>query len=257
MTPVEAYAGPLTAGGYRHVPDPWSDDHEFFSQDGEDRNRAVNLHVCTDGSDWERKHLAFRDALRAHPEDAAAYADLKRGLAAHRSVDRASYTEDKTDFVERVTAMALRKRLDTEPSQGGGYAGSRTVHRTDTASDDQGGGRSRRDRRRHHRDPVRPALPEGGTVGVCAPSGPYYNASDLLRPKEWWEAKGYRVRVAEGTWAQDDYVAGTPEGRAAGLHALFADPEVDVIQVLWGGTGAMSPCSSTSTLALIAANPKA
>ena len=61
MTPVEAYAGPLTAGGYRHVPDPWSDDHEFFSRDGEDGNRAVNLHVCTDGSDWERKHLAFRE----------------------------------------------------------------------------------------------------------------------------------------------------------------------------------------------------
>jgi putative glutamine amidotransferase len=109
MTPVEAYVGPLTAGGYRHVLDPWSDDHEFFSRDGDGGNRAVNLHVCADGSDWERKHLAFRDHLRAHPDDAAAYADLKRALAAHHGVDRASYTEDKTDFVERVTAIALRK----------------------------------------------------------------------------------------------------------------------------------------------------
>ena len=109
MTPVEAYVGPLTAGGYRHVLDPWSDDHEFFSRDGDDGNRAVNLHVCADGSDWERKHLAFRDHLRAHPEDAAAYADLKRDLAAHHGVDRAGYTEDKTDFVERVTSIALRK----------------------------------------------------------------------------------------------------------------------------------------------------
>ena len=38
---------------------------------------------------------------------------------------------------------------------------------------------------------------------------------------------------------KDDYVAGPPEKRAEDLNALFADPEVDVIQVLWGGTGAI------------------
>jgi muramoyltetrapeptide carboxypeptidase len=86
---------------------------------------------------------------------------------------------------------------------------------------------------------VGPPLPDGGTVGVCAPSGPYFNASDILRPIEWWEGHGYRVKAADGLWAKDDYVAGTPEQRAADLNALFADPEVDVIQVLWGGTGAI------------------
>ena len=50
-------------------------------------------------------------------------------------------------------------------------------------------------------------LPAGGTIGVCAPSGPYYNASDLLRPKEWWEERGYRIRMTDGVWAKDDYVA--------------------------------------------------
>ncbi|MGZ4115772.1 MAG: S66 peptidase family protein [Actinomycetota bacterium] len=99
-------------------------------------------------------------------------------------------------------------------------------------------------------------LPEGGTIGVCAPSGPYYNRSDVLRPIEWWESKGYRVKLTDGVWAKDDYNAGSPEQRAADLHALFADPEVDVIQVLWGGTGAMSLLPLLD-FDLIGANPKA
>ena len=86
--------------------------------------------------------------------------------------------------------------------------------------------------------------------------GPYYNRSDIERPVEWWESKGYRVKLSEGVWDQDDYVAGTPERRAADLNALFADPEVDVIQVLWGGTGAM-PMLPFLDYDLIAANPKA
>lgn len=99
-------------------------------------------------------------------------------------------------------------------------------------------------------------LPEGGTIGVCAPSGPYFNRSDILRPLEWWESKGYRVKLRGGVWAQDDYVAGSPEQRAGDLNALFADPDVDVIQVLWGGTGAMQVLPFLD-YDLIAANPKA
>ncbi len=100
------------------------------------------------------------------------------------------------------------------------------------------------------------SLPAGGTIGVCAPSGPYYNASDLLRPKRWWEDRGYSVKMTEGTWAKDDYVAGPPEQRAADLHSLFTDPDVDVIQVLWGGTGAMQVLPHLD-FDLIAAHPKA
>lgn len=99
-------------------------------------------------------------------------------------------------------------------------------------------------------------LPEGGTIGVCAPSGPYFNRSDVLRPKEWWESKGYRVKLVEGVWAKDDYVAGPAEQRAADLNGLFADPEVDVIQALWGGTGALQLLPYLD-YDLIAANPKA
>ena len=99
-------------------------------------------------------------------------------------------------------------------------------------------------------------LPYGGTVGVCAPSGPYFNRSDVLRGVEWWQARGYRVKLREGVWARDDYVAGSAEDRAADLNGLFADPEVDVIQVLWGGTGAIDVLPYLD-YGLIADHPKA
>ena len=99
-------------------------------------------------------------------------------------------------------------------------------------------------------------LPDGGTVGVFAPSGPYENRSDVLRPVEWWEGRGYRVKLTPSVWARDDYVAGEPELRVADMHSLFTDPEVDIVHCLWGGVGAieMLPLIDYD---LVAANPKA
>jgi len=98
-------------------------------------------------------------------------------------------------------------------------------------------------------------LPDGGTIGVAAPASPYDSRSEVLRGVEWWEAQGYRVKLASGIWARDDYVAGDAEARARDVNALFADPEVDVVQVLQGGYGSaqLIPHLDFET---IAANPK-
>jgi muramoyltetrapeptide carboxypeptidase len=80
-------------------------------------------------------------------------------------------------------------------------------------------------------------LPPGGTIGVAAPASPYDSRSEVLRGVEWWESQGYRVKLADHVFARDDYVAGDARDRAADLRALFADPEVDVVQALQGGYG--------------------
>jgi muramoyltetrapeptide carboxypeptidase len=80
-------------------------------------------------------------------------------------------------------------------------------------------------------------LPEGGTIGVAAPASPYDARSQLERGVEWWEARGYRVKLAPGVHDRDDYVAGDARRRAEDLQALFADPEVDAVQALVGGYG--------------------
>ena len=99
-------------------------------------------------------------------------------------------------------------------------------------------------------------LPDGGTVGVFAPSGPYENRSDVLRPVQWWEHRGYQVKLMPSVWARDDYVAGEPELRVADLHSLFTDDHVDIVHCLWGGVGAieMLPLIDYD---LVAAHPKA
>lgn len=68
--------------------------------------RTVHVHVCQQGSSWERDHLLFRDQLRARPEVASAYAQLKERLADDVGLDRAAYTEGKSEFIRQVVASA-------------------------------------------------------------------------------------------------------------------------------------------------------
>ena len=99
--------------------------------------------------------------------------------------------------------------------------------------------------------PLRP----GGTIGVAAPASPYDARSEVFRGVEWWEAQGYKVKLADGVFDRDDYVAGDAERRARDLVALFADPEVDVVQSLQGGFGSAQLIPHLD-FDVIAANPK-
>jgi muramoyltetrapeptide carboxypeptidase len=99
------------------------------------------------------------------------------------------------------------------------------------------------------------SLPPGGTIGVPTPATPYHNRSEVLRGVEWWEGKGYRVKLGEGIYARDHWVAGSAETRARDLEAMFADPEVDVVQCCRGGYGSAQLVPHLD-FDLIAENPK-
>jgi muramoyltetrapeptide carboxypeptidase len=98
-------------------------------------------------------------------------------------------------------------------------------------------------------------LPPGGTIGVAAPASPYDSRSEVERGVEWWESQGYRVKLAPHVYDRDDYVAGDAHDRAADLSALFADPEVNVVQALQGGYGSAQAIPHLD-FETIAANPK-
>jgi GrpB-like predicted nucleotidyltransferase (UPF0157 family) len=97
------------------------DQHRYFRPTG-DRPREVQIHVCTVGSPWERRHLLFRDFLRADVDTRDAYAALKRELAARYRHDRIAYNESKTGFIldaiERAEAWDDAGRPSREPSAG-------------------------------------------------------------------------------------------------------------------------------------------
>jgi putative glutamine amidotransferase len=108
MAPRSAYTDPLVGLGYRWALDPWSDEHEFFSKD-EDGERSFHVHVCSTGSEWERRHIAFRDWLRANPDDAAAYERVKRELAERHPRDTYSYAAAKTSFIQAIQDRAMER----------------------------------------------------------------------------------------------------------------------------------------------------
>ena len=68
--------------------------------------RLWQVHVCQSGSTRERGHLLFRDHLRAHPERAAAYGELKRDLAPRYGLDRVGYSDAKAPFIEETLRLA-------------------------------------------------------------------------------------------------------------------------------------------------------
>jgi GrpB-like predicted nucleotidyltransferase (UPF0157 family) len=89
-----------------HVPpgaagtDDW---RKLFFQPRE--GRPVNIHVRIAGRPNERYALLFRDYLRAHPSAAAAYAELKRRLAA-LGIDRGVYAETKDPACDLIMVAA-------------------------------------------------------------------------------------------------------------------------------------------------------
>ncbi len=68
-------------------------------------DHTCHLHLTEPGSDLWRERLAFRDALRADPQLAARYRELKRQLA-RSAAGITAYTAGKRAFVAAVLAAA-------------------------------------------------------------------------------------------------------------------------------------------------------
>ncbi|MGR3541669.1 MAG: GrpB family protein [Hasllibacter sp.] len=71
--------------------------------------RTHHLHVVRTGDPDVRRHLAFRDVLRARLDEAAAYGALKARLAALHPHDRRAYIEGKAAYVKALEARALEE----------------------------------------------------------------------------------------------------------------------------------------------------
>lgn len=103
-----AHSPALARLGYRYRPEYEAELPErryFVRPEGPGRLR-VHLHAVLPGGALWRAHLVFRDALRADPALAAAYATLKRELAQRHADDKAAYTAAKGPFIQRVLAAA-------------------------------------------------------------------------------------------------------------------------------------------------------
>ena len=109
---VPVFEGALKTLGYHHLPmpEPSPDVYPFFRKP-KNWPTTHHVHFCIINGEEEVKHLAFRDWLRTHPEDMAAYAALKEGLA--KEVDDADvetiyrYTARKGPWIQKITRKAM------------------------------------------------------------------------------------------------------------------------------------------------------
>jgi GrpB-like predicted nucleotidyltransferase (UPF0157 family) len=99
----EAYVAPCEIAGLQfRIRD---DEHRYF-QPPPGQPREVHVHVCQQGSGWERVHLLFRDYLRSSADAREAYAAAKHKAARIWRNDRAAYTESKSEVILGILAQA-------------------------------------------------------------------------------------------------------------------------------------------------------
>jgi len=79
----------------------------YFRRDDAEGKRTHQVHAFANDSPHVKRHLAFRDFLRAHTAVAHEYAALKRALAATHPHDMEAYMDGKDRFIKEVERRAL------------------------------------------------------------------------------------------------------------------------------------------------------
>lgn len=90
----------------------------YFPKGGLDRTHQI--HAFAVGDEHVARHLAFRDYLRAHPETAREYGELKMAVARECANDIERYCDGKDAYVKAVEARALQAYAAVARSGGEG-----------------------------------------------------------------------------------------------------------------------------------------
>jgi len=101
---VPAAIARLAMLGYAHRGNLGIEGREAF--DGAPGPHAHHLYVCPRDSAALANHVAVRDYLRAHPDAAREYGQLKKALATRFPHDIEAYAGGKTDLLQRIMRAA-------------------------------------------------------------------------------------------------------------------------------------------------------
>jgi len=106
-TVADAALPALAQIGYTDVlPIPEGTDWYYCLGKGSGTDRHFHLHLARHENGFWRRHIVFRDFLRAHPGAAREYFELKRSLAMRYRDERMKYSVAKTGFVSWVEVQA-------------------------------------------------------------------------------------------------------------------------------------------------------
>ncbi|HEX8503293.1 MAG TPA: GrpB family protein [Pyrinomonadaceae bacterium] len=82
----------------------------YFRKDDREGVRTHHVHAFETGSAEAGRHLAFRDYMLAHPEEAQRYSELKRRLASEHPQSPDGYMDGKDGFIKEMERRAARWR---------------------------------------------------------------------------------------------------------------------------------------------------
>jgi GrpB-like predicted nucleotidyltransferase (UPF0157 family) len=107
----------LESLGYVHEGNLGVEDREAFARKDANVPYSIleiqkpehHLYVCNKESKELVRHISFRDALIRNPGYAVEYGNLKKELAVKYRGNRQSYTDGKSEFVNRVLTESEKK----------------------------------------------------------------------------------------------------------------------------------------------------
>ncbi|WP_179134058.1 GrpB family protein [Halobacillus massiliensis] len=102
---VDRYNSEMQMLGYEAKGEHGIAGRRFFKKGG--NSRTHHIHVFESGSREAARHLAFRDYMRAHPEEALTYSQLKQRLAEKHPFDIDSYIEGKDAYIKEIEQKGL------------------------------------------------------------------------------------------------------------------------------------------------------
>ncbi|MFS0557991.1 GrpB family protein [Brevibacillus sp. 179-C9.3 HS] len=102
---VDDYNSEMRAHGYEPRGELGLAGRRYFPKGGDKRTHHV--HVYQVGHCAIHRHLAFRDYLRAHPDEAKQYGDVKQEMAKRFPCDSGGYVKGKEAFAKALEEKAL------------------------------------------------------------------------------------------------------------------------------------------------------
>ncbi|MBP0003880.1 MAG: GrpB family protein [Cyanobacteria bacterium SBC] len=110
ITEVDKQSPSMERLGYETMGEFGIPERRYFRKNNQAGIRTHHVHVFQLGSEQIERHLAFRDYMIAHPDEAQRYSDLKRKLAAVYPNDIEEYMDGKDGFIKAIDLKAAQWR---------------------------------------------------------------------------------------------------------------------------------------------------
>lgn len=104
---VDGGSGRVAALGYEVMGEFGIPGRRYFRKDSSPGVRTHQIHIFLAGTPEAVRHIAFAEYMRAHPEEAQRYSDLKRRLGAEYPEDIEGYNLGKDSYVKEIEKKAL------------------------------------------------------------------------------------------------------------------------------------------------------